>query len=211
MPEAETRRITRWGGRLTKRPLPEHDDTIALLSDDGTFVFEGVEDGEYRVAVGSTTFAAPNNISGTITTSELVAKAIAAGADTVMLGSMLAGVDVGSLGLRGERASPVGLDRRDEPGASVQREGIARARRESGAFGREACPDGDRRWTDDELRRSRLDRVVRDHAQDRRAGWLLLAPGRERRIWKWIGIGTATLSLACSTMRSFAGGCRSRG
>jgi hypothetical protein len=27
-------------------------------------------------------------------------------------------------------------------------------------------------------------------------GWMLLAPGRERRIWKWIGIGTATLSLA---------------
>jgi len=26
-------RITRWGGRLTKRPLPEHDDTIALLSE----------------------------------------------------------------------------------------------------------------------------------------------------------------------------------
>jgi hypothetical protein len=27
-------------------------------------------------------------------------------------------------------------------------------------------------------------------------GWLLLAPGRERRIWKWIGIGTAALSIA---------------
>jgi hypothetical protein len=27
-------------------------------------------------------------------------------------------------------------------------------------------------------------------------GWLLLAPGRERRIWKWVGIGTAALSLA---------------
>src|SRR5258708_3550303 len=25
-------RITRWGGRLTKRPLPEHDETIPLLS-----------------------------------------------------------------------------------------------------------------------------------------------------------------------------------
>jgi hypothetical protein len=33
MPEAESRRITRWGGRLTKRPLPDHDETIALLSD----------------------------------------------------------------------------------------------------------------------------------------------------------------------------------
>jgi alpha-glucoside transport system permease protein len=31
----------------------------AKTEDDGTFVFEGVEDGEYRVAVGSTTFAAP--------------------------------------------------------------------------------------------------------------------------------------------------------
>jgi hypothetical protein len=27
-------------------------------------------------------------------------------------------------------------------------------------------------------------------------GWMLLAPGRERRIWKWVGIGTAALSLA---------------
>lgn len=27
-------RITRWGGALTKRPLPEHDETIALLSDE---------------------------------------------------------------------------------------------------------------------------------------------------------------------------------
>jgi hypothetical protein len=28
------RPITRWGGRLTKRPLPDHDETIALLSDE---------------------------------------------------------------------------------------------------------------------------------------------------------------------------------
>jgi len=26
--------VTRWGGRLTKRPLPDHDETIALLSDE---------------------------------------------------------------------------------------------------------------------------------------------------------------------------------